>query len=102
MEDYQAEIAKLESQLAEVVAAESFFESKAGRLFVDLANKKINTILKDITSDKYLEDHQGYVNAISQLNAYKTLLDMMGVAKSPKRRQKLEERLEGYSGVRNK
>lgn len=89
----EEEIAKLEQQLREVAAAESFLESGAGALFVDIANRKINLILKEITSDKYRKDIAGYNNALSELNAYKYILRSMQVAASPIRRKKIKEKL---------
>lgn len=88
------QIAELEEQLRESVAAEDFFNLASGKLFVQLANKKINAIIKDITGDKYRKDLHGYNNALSDLNAYKDMLRLMQVAASPKRKQKIKERLE--------
>lgn len=84
---------QLEQLLSEAIAAERFFETDSGRLFVDLANVEINRILRDITSEKYLKDHQGYLYAVAELSAYKKLLRKMQVAASPQRRQKIEEKL---------
>lgn len=88
------EIERLQEQLREAAAADQFFESATGKLFVELAGKKVNKIIKDITSDKYRKDITGYNNALSELTAYKTLLHEMQVAASPVRKAKLQERLD--------
>lgn len=88
------EVAKLEEQLREAVAAENFFETATGKLFTQLVTEEVNRILKDITSDKYREDLPGYNNALSDLNAYKKILRKMQVAASPVRKAKLQERLD--------
>lgn len=88
------EIEKLEEQLREAVAAENFFEQASGKLFKELAQKKINLIIKDITSDKYRKDITGYNNALADLNAYKYMLRAMQVAASPQRKAKLQEKLD--------
>lgn len=88
------EIEKLEEQLRETMAAENFFEQASGKLFVQLATKKINLIVKEITSDKYRKDITGYNNALSDLNAYKHMLRSMQVAASPQRKRKLQEKLD--------
>lgn len=88
------EVAKLEEQLREAVAAENFFETATGKLFTKLATEEVNRILKDITSDKYREDLPGYNNALADLNAYKKILRKMQVAASPVRKAKLQERLD--------
>lgn len=88
------EIARLEEQLAEAVAAEQFFDTASGKLFVKLANMEVNRLLNDITSEKYRDDLAGYNNALSDLKAYKKILRLMQVAGSPIRRAKIQERLD--------
>lgn len=88
------ETEKLEEQLREAVAAENFFEQASGKLFKELAQKKINLIIKDITSDKYRKDITGYNNALADLNAYKHMLRAMQVAASPQRKAKIVEKLD--------
>ena len=87
------EVERLEDQLREAAAAEQFFEQATGKLFVQLATKKINLIIKDITSDKYRKDITGYNNALADLNAYKHMLKAMQVAASPQRKAKIRQKL---------
>lgn len=87
------EIEKLQDQLREAVAAEAFFDQATGKLFTQLATKKINLIIKEITSDKYRKDITGYNNALADLNAYKHMLKAMQVAGSPQRKAKLRQKL---------
>ena len=89
------EIAVLEEQLAEAVAADNFFETATGKLFQKLATAEITRIVNDVTSDKYRKDLVGYNLAIADLNAYKKLLRKMQVAGSPARMAKIRERLDG-------
>jgi prefoldin subunit 5 len=88
------EVEELEEQLREVALAEQFLESATGKLFVKLATVEINSIVKDITSDKYRRDLTGYNNALADLNAYKKMLRKFQVAASPIRKDKLQERLD--------
>lgn len=88
------EIEILEEQLREAVAAENFFDTATGKLWVKLATAEINRLVNDVTSDKYRKDPQGYNNALSDLNAYKRMLRKMQVAASPVRKAKLQERLD--------
>lgn len=87
------EIEKLQDQLREAVAAEAFFDQATGKLFTQLATKKINLIIKEITSDKYRKDITGYNNALADLNAYKYMLKAMQVAGSPQRKAKIRQKL---------
>lgn len=89
---------ELEQQLNQAVAASNFFETETGRLFVKLANLKINKYTRDILSDKFDDNHFGYVNCKSDLNAYKNMLVMMQRAANPKIKAKLEERLGELNG----
>lgn len=88
------DVARLEAQLAEAVAAENFFNTASGKLFVELANKQINRILNEITSDKYRDDLPGYNFALSDLKAYKKILRLMQAAASPQRKKLIQERLD--------
>jgi hypothetical protein len=87
----EAEIVKLQKQLAEVLAAEEFPKTESGRLWLDLATKQINKALKDITSDKYEKDHMGYLKRLADLQAYKQMVNLMQLAGSPVRKQKIQE-----------
>lgn len=88
------EIAILEDQLREAIAAEEFFNTASGKLWVKIATKEIDRIVKEITSDKYRDDLPGYNNALSDLNAYRKQLRMMQIAGSPVRKAKIQERLD--------
>lgn len=87
-------LAKLEQSLSKALIAEQFTKSDTGRLFTELAELEINKALKDITSDKYDKDHQGFLARKADMNAYKTLLRRMQLLASPQMRAKLEEQLE--------
>lgn len=87
------ELEKLEEELREAIAAESFFEQASGILFAKIANKVINQITKEILSDKFEQSLSGYNNAKAKINAYRDMLKKMQVAASPARREKLEEKI---------
>lgn len=95
-DNQQQELAQLEQQLREAVAAEEFFERASGRLIVDIINRRVNIALRNITSDKFVKDHTGYVNELSWLKANQRLLKGLQIAKLPTRKAKIEERLEEY------
>lgn len=95
-QEQNPEIVKLKSQLSETLAAGEFFESAAGKLWTELATKQINQLVKDITSDKYIKDHAGYVQALSELKIWRTQLRGMQLAASPARKEKIKERLEQH------
>lgn len=87
---------ELEQQLREAAAAENFFETASGKLAIELLTREVDSIVKDICSDKYLEDHRGYVVAVLRLSARRDLIRKLTGAKSPARIAKIKERLEQY------
>jgi hypothetical protein len=93
MEEREAEIVKLQGQLAEVLAAEEFPKTESGRLWLELATIEINKAVADITSNKYDKDHMGYLARKSDLNCYKNMIKRMQIAASPIRKQKIVEAL---------
>lgn len=92
----EQEIARLEQQLREVVAAEQVFESAPGKLIVELIGKRVTLSTRKITSNEFIKDHEGYVNELSWLNANKRLLRELQVAAAPARARKIRERLEDH------
>lgn len=98
MENQDKQLAELEHQLRNSIAAEEFFKTEPGRLFTELATKKINQLNKAIISDKFLKDHSGYVNAVCELRAYKEMLRRLQLQASPALRGKIDERLEDARG----
>jgi hypothetical protein len=88
------ELAKLEEELREAIAAEGFFNLASGKIWVKIAQTEVNKILNEITSDKFVKDHTGYVNALADLRAYKNILRRMQVAGSPQRKAKLQDKIE--------
>ncbi len=89
---------QLRKQLSETLTAERFFETDTGRLWKELATAEINSLIKDITSDKYEKDHAGYVNANRELKVWRRMLLKMQVAASPVRKAKLSERIAETDG----
>ena len=90
----QQEITDLQSQLSEAIAAEGFFNQESGKLIDKLLTKTITKITRDIVSDKYLEDHVGYVNALSELRANRLLQRQLHATASPIRKKAIRERLD--------
>lgn len=87
-------IQQLQQQLRESARASGFLESDTGQIAVELAKTEINKLVKDICSTKYLKDHMGYVNAISELRARQDWLKRLQVAGSPVRIAKIKEALD--------
>lgn len=91
--DEERKQAQLQQLLSEAITAERFFEQDTGRLWKQLATTEIDRLVKDITSDKYLKDHTGYVNANIELGVWRKMLRKMQIAASPERVAKIKERM---------
>jgi hypothetical protein len=90
----EQELAKLEFQLRESVAAEHFFETESGKLIEKLLSAEITAALAKIVGDEFKKDHTGYINELTWLQANKRLLRKLQIAASPIRRSKIQERLD--------
>lgn len=90
----QPTLPELQAQLSESAAAENFLNSEIGVLFKKIASQKINRNLKDITSDKFKKDHDGYVIAVTELQAYQNILKSFQAAASPIVREKIQEKID--------
>lgn len=93
--EQEQQLALLESQLRESIAAEEFFERASGKLIVELLTKEITLLVKKITSDEFVKDHMGYINALSRLRANQDILKKLQVAASPVRRGKIQDKIDG-------
>ena len=93
------EILQLERQLQETLAAEQLLEHNSGKLLIELFAKQITKLTNEITGEKYLKDHQGYMYAVAKLQAYRNILKSIQIAASPARRDKIRERLEDKKGI---
>jgi hypothetical protein len=96
IQQQEQELNQLKHLLNETLTAEEFFKTPVGELWTRLATAEINRLIKDITSDKYVKDHQGYVAANIELGVWRKMLRKMQVAASPLRQQKINERLKEY------
>lgn len=81
------------------MAAENFFNTESGQLINKLLSATITSLTRDIISDKFMKDHVGYVNALSELKANRLLQKKLMAAASPKRKQAIRERLDHKEAV---
>lgn len=70
-EDY---ILGLSNQLAKVLAAQDFANSDGGKLFIQLLDADVKKFREQVEGDKFINDHQGYVDARAKLSYANSLL----------------------------
>lgn len=90
----QEEIEKLENQLREVATASSFLGSAEGKLYTQLIAKEVTALTKEITSIKFINDHQGYLECLGRLRQAQRDLRIFQVAGHPARAAKIQEKLD--------
>jgi hypothetical protein len=87
-------LADLHGQLAKVVAGQSFEYTDAGKLIIEILTADINLFTNDILSDKYINDHQGYVDARAKAQYATSLVRRIKVLDDPKKEKQLRESIE--------
>lgn len=95
LSELEKEIESIQDRLAKVVAAEDFFSSNSGQLFLELYTREITKLTREITSDKFRKDHVGYNIALSELRAYQKVLRQLQLLASPEYKARLSDMLEG-------
>ncbi len=92
--DRDAYIADLHGQLAKVVAGQSFEHTDAGKLIIEILSNDVNVFTKDILSDKYINDHQGYVDVRAKCNYAASILGRLKRLNDPMKEKTIRESLE--------
>ena len=70
-------VKNLEEKIRKAGKAKRFLDNEDGSIVTEFLQQEINTLVKDIGGTKYLNDHQGYVYKLGQLNLAQKLLNML-------------------------
>ena len=89
MDQQAKQLQEAESALRDSINAEKFFETNVGLLFTRYAEIFIQSCLKDILSNKYDKDHQGFLARKAEMSAYQKMLRKMQATASPVYRNKV-------------
>ena len=65
---------QLKEKLDKALAAEGLKKSDSWAVFEEIATTEINRLTKLILSDKFNDDHLGYLAAKAEINAYMRML----------------------------
>jgi hypothetical protein len=79
----QKYIAKLQGQLDKAIAGENFHQTKPGKLIVDILRTDVTNFTNDVLSDKFIKDHDGYLDARAKANYASSLLDRLVKVANP-------------------
>lgn len=92
--DREKYISDLHVQLEKVIAGQSFEFTEAGKLIVDILTQDVNLFTKQILSNKFINDHQGYVDARAKANYAASLLGRLKSLDDPKKEKEIRDNLE--------
>lgn len=90
-----SQVSRLEQQLHEASLASDFFEHQVGKLFIQYAAAIVNRNTKDMLSKKFINDHEGYINARAEAAAIQELLRRMQVSSNPERVARIKDIVDG-------
>lgn len=86
----------IEKNLNRAIAASNFLDSDAGKLIIELLTEDANRAINDITSRKYVKDHNGYLARLADLRSSRNLIrriQAMGSRDYIERLKKIEKDL---------
>lgn len=89
----QAQALKLEQEVRDCIAAEQLMNFESGQVLVRWLTTRINLHVKNVTSDRYLKDHTGYMKEIAELQEDQFLLKKIQYASNENIKHKLNTKL---------
>ena len=92
--DREKYLVGLHAQLAKVVAGQSFEYTDAGKLIVEILSADVNQFTKLVLTDKFINDHQGYVDARAKANYAASLLGRLKSLDNPAKEKEIRESIE--------
>lgn len=98
MEEVQDERKKyvdsLKAELETISAGQSFETTGAGKLIKKILQADVDRFTNDVLSDKFLNDHMGYVDARAKANYAASILSRLQRIKSPEKEKDIREKIE--------
>ena len=87
----------LHKQLKTIVAAQSFELTDAGALIVKILEADVDRFTNQILSDKFTNDHQGYVDCRAKAHYAASLLGRIKTLNNPKKEKEIREQLKAIA-----
>lgn len=86
-------VAGLHRQLETVIAGQSFELTEAGALIVKILEADVDRFTKEILSNKFTNDHQGYVDVRAKANYAASILGRLKSLNSPAKEKDLRDQI---------
>lgn len=90
-------VQNLNDQLHAVVTAQSFELTDAGALIVKILEADVSRFTNQLLSDKYTNDHQGYVDVRAKANYAASLLARLKTLDNPAKEKDIRDQLKAIA-----
>lgn len=87
----------LHKQLETLVAAQSFELTDAGALIVKILEADVDRFTNMLLSNKYVNDHQGYVDCRAKANYAASLLGRLKSLNNPNKEKEIRDQLQAIA-----
>jgi hypothetical protein len=94
-------VAGLHRQLETVIAGQSFELTDAGKLIVQILEADVDRFTKELLSNKFINDHQGYVDVRAKTNYAASILGRLKTLNSPAKEKDLRDQLQAIEDEDN-
>lgn len=88
------EIARLAKDIEKAASSSQYVNSAGGKLHMDWLTAQLNQATNDILSDKFISDHNGYLDARSRAAFIRNQLATLTKLSSPDLEMQLRSRME--------
>ena len=93
----QEYIDKKAKELEKAAAAGEFVNSKGGKNHLDWCNAQISMFTNEILSDKFINDHNGYLDARAKVSVLRNVVTTLTKLSSPDLEASLRKQIEEAS-----
>jgi len=93
VDERQKYVDNLKAQLKDITAGQSFEKTKAGELITKILQADVNRFTNDVLSDKFVDDHSGYIDTRAKANYAASLLNRLLSLKNPKREKEIRDNI---------
>lgn len=94
MDEKQKYITSLRKQLEQISAAQAFPTTPAGELVIKILTEDIALFTRRITSDEFVNNHEGYLDVRAKLNYAASFLNRLSSLQSKSTEADVREKLD--------
>lgn len=84
----------LKAELETISAGQAFEVTGSGKLIIKILQADVDRFTNDVLSDKFIDNHMGYVDARAKANYAASILNRLQRVKSPAKEKEVREKLD--------